>query len=242
MFFVFHRRHLAAAVALVVFLCAFSTLLWQGASVAVFQEDTLQEPARVVVIDAGHGGEDGGAVADDGTVESKINLEIALKLREVFFLAGIDTVMTREEDISIYSEDAETLREKKVSDLHNRVELINGVNDAILISIHQNSLPNAKSVHGAQVFYNDSEEGAFLSGTMQKNLNAVINGDENQKKEKQIDSSVYLMSHIACPGILVECGFLSNAAETQLLKESSYQLKIALTVAASYLQHQFSIK
>ena len=240
MFFVLHKRHLAGAAALLAFLGIFSAVLWRGAAVTVFHEDTLQPPLPVVVIDAGHGGEDGGAVAEDGTVESQLNLAIAQKLREIFFLAGIDTVMTRESDISIHSEDAATLREKKVSDIRNRVELINSVENAILISIHQNSLPNAKSVHGAQVFYNATEEGAQLAGAVQSNLNAVINSGENQKQEKQIDSSIYLMRNITCPGVLVECGFLSNAAETQLLRENTYQNKLALTIAAGYLQHQFS--
>ena len=238
MFLILRKRHLAGAAALLAFLGAFSAVLWRGAAVTVFHESAVQPPLPVVVIDAGHGGEDGGAVAEDGTVESQVNLAIAQKLREILFLSGVDTVMTREEDVSIYSEGAQTLREKKVSDIQNRVELINGVENAVLISIHQNSLPNAKSVHGAQVFYNDSEEGAELAGMIQSNLNAAINSGENQKKEKPIDSSIYLMSHISCPGVLLECGFLSNASETQLLKEEPYQLKLALTAAAGYLQYQ----
>ena len=125
----------------------------------------------VLIIDPGHGGEDGGAVANDGTVESGINLSVALMVEDLARLAGWDTVMTRREDISIHDEGSETIREKKNSDLRNRVALCNSVEGGILISIHQNSLPSVPSVHGAQVFYNGVGDSEFLAQAIQDELN-----------------------------------------------------------------------
>ena len=121
MFLIVTKQHLAAALGLVLFVAALSAILWQGTARPVFrQQGTVTRPA-VVIVDPGHGGEDGGAVAADGTVESSINLAVALKVEELLFLTGQETEMTRREDISVYSQGAETLREKKVSDLRNRV-------------------------------------------------------------------------------------------------------------------------
>ena len=193
-------------------------------------------------MDAGHGGEDGGAVAADGTVESSINLAVALKVEELLFLTGQETEMTRREDISVYSQGAETLREKKVSDLHNRVELVNGMGEgAVLLSIHQNSLPQAKSVRGAQVFYNENAGAEPLAAAIQQAMNQAVNAG-GEKSHKAIDGSVYLMAHIDCPGVLVECGFLSNAGEAALLKTEDYQRKLALSITAGYLAGCASVK
>jgi len=188
---------------------------------------------RLLIIDPGHGGEDGGTVAADGTREAAINLSLSLRLREIFFLAGIDTVMTREEDVSIHTE-GDSVRARKASDIKNRVAIINSSTNPVLISIHQNSLPQAKSVHGAQVFFNTKEGSESLAKSVQDHLNRSINMDR-AKDMRQIDSSVYLMRHCKCPAILVECGFLSNESDTYLLKTENHQKKIALTVAAGYL-------
>lgn len=220
---------------LMVFAILFSSILWQGAVRPAFRQQSADSQSNVVIIDPGHGGEDGGAVAADGTIESGINLSIALKVEELLFLMGQETEMTRREDVSIYSPGAETLREKKVSDLHNRVELVNSRGEgAILLSIHQNSLPQAKSVHGAQVFYNDFPAAETLAASIQQALNQSAN-QGGEKAHKSIDSSVYLMAHIQCPGVLVECGFLSNAEEAALLQIEEYQRKLALSVTAGYL-------
>ena len=184
-----------------------------------------------VVIDPGHGGEDGGAVAGDGTVESTLNLAIAKRLQELLLFTGQSVVMTREEDISIHTAEAKTLQEKKASDIRQRVALVNALPSPIFISIHQNSLPQAKSVHGAQVFYNQLPESSRLAASVQAVLNTAINTDGKAKEEKAIDSSVYLMKHITCPGILVECGFLSNPEEEALLLSPAYQTKVAAVLA-----------
>ena len=236
MFFIVTRRHVAMLAGFALFAVLFSSVLWHGMAAPAFQQQSsvILRP-DVVIIDPGHGGEDGGAVAADGTVESGINLSIALKVEELMFLMGQETEMTRREDVSIYSPGAETLRQKKVSDLQNRVELVNSRGEgAILLSIHQNSLPQAKSVRGAQVFYNNFAKAETLAASIQEALNQSANSG-GAKSQKSIDSSVYLMAHIRCPGILVECGFLSNSEETALLQTEEYQRKLALSVTAGYL-------
>ena len=188
----------------------------------------------VIVIDAGHGGEDGGAIAADGTAESGINLAIARDLDALLRFLGCETRMTRTEDAAIYSDGARTLREKKASDLKNRVALVNETPSAVLLSIHQNSLPSSRRVHGAQAFYARTEGSEALAESVQSALNAAVN-QGNEKSQKAIDKSVYLMKNINCPAVLVECGFLSNTEETERLRQADYQRRLAVTVAAGFL-------
>ena len=148
--------------------------------------------------------------------------------------AGVNTVMTRTEDAAIYDDSASTLREKKVSDLKNRAELVNATENAVLLSIHQNSLPSSPSTRGAQVFWNRQEGAEELASSIQESLNGAVNAG-HEKKAAQVPSSVYLMKEITAPGVLVECGFLSNAAETEQLKDPAYQTKLAAAIAAGVL-------
>lgn len=200
----------------------------------VFRPSGVPERS-VIVIDAGHGGEDGGAVGTDGSRESDINLAIARRLEGLLALLGEETRMTRTEDVSIHSEGAATLREKKRSDLKNRVALVNSTQGAILVSIHQNSLPSSKRTHGAQVFYRKEEGSAALANAVQRALNETVNL-ENEKAEKAIDPSIYLMKSVTAPAILIECGFLSNEGETALLKSADYQQKLAVVITSGLLQ------
>ncbi len=188
---------------------------------------------RLIVIDAGHGGEDGGAVAPDGTVESGINLAVSKRLDALLSFLGRQTLMTRREDVSLHSPEAETLRQKKVSDLKNRVAFINALENAVLISVHQNSLPSDSSVRGAQAFYAKTEGSDALAKAVQAALNTAVN--ERAKNEKAIYPGVYLMENVDHTAILVECGFLSNDAESKLLTQEEHQTKLALTIVGGYL-------
>ena len=192
-------------------------------------------PQTMLVLDAGHGGEDGGAVAADGTVESGINLAIAQDLDALLRFLGCETRMTRTEDAAIYSDGARTLREKKASDLKNRVALVNETPNAVLLSIHQNSLPSSKRTHGAQVFYGKKEGSAEVANAVQLALNQTVNAG-NEKTEKAIDASIFLMKNVTAPAILIECGFLSNENETALLKSGEYQQRLAVVIASGLLQ------
>ena len=188
----------------------------------------------VLVIDAGHGGEDGGAVSASVVPESHINLAIAQKMQLLLAFVGRETIMTREGEEAIYSPDAQTLREKKVSDLSNRVKLVNDTAGSILLSIHQNSLPGSK-VRGAQVFYNTVEPAQQMAVSVQQALNSAVNQGHG-KNAKQMDDSIYLMKNIRRPGILVECGFLSNPAEAELLQTDDHQRRLSAAIVSGYLQ------
>ncbi len=230
MIFLIRKRRVLSGLLAAVVLLIFSAAVRFYKTEAVFRAE--EKITASVVIDPGHGGEDGGAVAQDGTSESGINLDLALQLRELYRFCGTEPLMTRETDISIHSDGAETIREKKVSDLKNRVDLINSQPRAVLISIHQNSLPEAPSVHGAQAFYNAVDGAAQYAASVQEMLNHVIN--ERDKTEKQIPSSIYLMQHAEVPAILVECGFLSNAEETAALQTPQHQMRLALAILCGY--------
>ena len=222
-------RSLTAAVLLLGFAFSFHVLSDRAAIAPI-------NSVKTVVIDPGHGGEDGGAVAADGTKESDINLAISLQLKELFLLCGIEPILTREEDISVYSEGASTLREKKVSDIHNRVEQINALSDAVVLSIHQNSLPTSTKTHGAVVFYNPIDGAEDYAAAIQSSLNFSYN--TNEKQERPIAKSIYLMQHIDKPAVLVECGFLSNPAENEALKIPETQFHIALAILCGYFSEK----
>ena len=190
-------------------------------------------PGQTLILDPGHGGEDGGAVSVSGVPESGINLSIALDLDQLMGFFGVRTVLTRRSDVSIHDSAAKSLREKKVSDLHNRVALINGTPGATLISIHQNSAPDGR-YRGAHVFYGDEVLSRPLAQAIQNNIRTVLD-PENDREVQRAAESIYLMNHISCRAVLVECGFLSNPREERLLRDPSYQKKLAMVLAASYL-------
>lgn len=194
----------------------------------------LEDGPVTVVIDAGHGGEDGGATAADGTLESMLNLEIALRVRDLLTFCGVDTRMIRETDAALYSEGCNTLSEKKVSDLKNRVELVNGTPNALLLSIHQNTFPEQK-YRGAQVFYAKNEDSRVLAQSLQTALREGV--DPKNHREANPSQSVYLMEHIHCTGVLVECGFLSNPQEAKALREDSYQKKLTAAICQALVVH-----
>ena len=189
---------------------------------------------RTLVLDAGHGGEDGGAVSPSGAVESGLNLAIVLRLDQLLGLYGEAPVLLRSGDVSLHDESAGTLREKKVSDLHNRADLVNAIPGAVLLSIHQNSLPSSPATRGAQTFWNGQAEAKELAESVQAALNAAVNG-EHEKQAAQVPSSVYLMKSVEAPAVLVECGFLSNPEETALLKEPAHQTRLAAAITAGLI-------
>ena len=228
------RLILGSALFLCFFVC-FAAVLWAGHGMDIPVFAAREEVPVTVVIDPGHGGEDGGAVSPDGVEESQINLAISQQVNDLLRFAGQRTVMTRTEDVSICDEGLSTVRQRKASDIRNRVSIVNSTENAVLLSIHQNSLPSSAVTHGAQVFWNRQEGAEELAGVVQETLNAVINVG-NEKQSKRIPDTIYLMKNVTAPAILVECGFLSNAGETAKLQEPSYQLKLAAAIAAGYLR------
>lgn len=195
-------------------------------------------PARfaecTLVIDAGHGGEDGGAVSISGVPESVLNLAVAKRLDAILGFCGVPSVMLRSEDVMLSDPGGKTMRERKVSDLHNRAKAVEGVENAVLISVHQNSFTDSR-YSGAQVFYAPTADSQGFAGRTQELLRVTLSPG-NDRKAKPIPQTVYLMNHIGCKAILVECGFLTNPSEDRLLQTPDYQLKLAATLAGAYLQ------
>ena len=183
----------------------------------------------ILIIDAGHGGEDGGAISVSGKRESELNLEIAQRTADLASLLGIRTKMVRTSDISIHDASCLTIAEKKRSDLRNRVKLVNETPNGVLLSIHQNHFAEEK-YFGTQIFSAANETSTSLAKTMQEDFK-VLN-PKNHRKSKTAQN-VYLFEHVSCTAVLVECGFLSNFAEEQLLREMDYQKKLAMTMLRS---------
>lgn len=198
----------------------------------VMDSVSIQRTAPLV-LDAGHGGEDGGAVSLTGVPESQINLAIVLKLRDILGLYGVDPVVLREDDVSLHDEGASTLREKKRSDLQNRVSAVEEVEGGTLISIHQNTYTSSR-YRGSHVFYAPTQGSQPLAGHIQACIKASLQ-PENDRAVKEIPSSVYLMSHITCPAVLIECGFLTNPEEEALLRDKDYQRQLSAVIAAGWL-------
>lgn len=184
---------------------------------------------RVWVVDPGHGGEDGGAVSVTGVPESQINLAISKRLDALLGFYGQNCYLMREEDISLHDPEAQTLREKKVSDLHNRAETVQALDGAVLVSIHQNMFPQSR-YHGSQVFYAPTQGSQALAEDFQTALQMNLQPD-NTRQAKPIGDNVYLMNHVDCPAVLVECGFLSNPEEEAMLRQENYQIKLAAVAA-----------
>lgn len=197
-------------------------------AVDTVSSDNLQN--KTIIIDAGHGGIDGGTSASDGTVEKDLNLQISLKINEILKSMGIKTAMTRTDDASLNNQNASTIRQKKVSDIKNRLAIINETDDAVFVSIHQNHFSQEK-YSGAQVFYSkNNPQSQVLAEKIRFQLISVLQ-PENTREIKPSGSEIYLLHHAKVPAVMVECGFLSNYNETQLLKDEEYQRKLAFTVA-----------
>lgn len=199
----------------------------QGVTVAVQNRSFI--PQRTIVIDAGHGGIDGGATSCTGVLERDINLEIALKLDDVMHLLGYHTVLTRSTQDSIATE-GNTIAAQKVSDMKNRLHMVNQINDPIFISIHQNYFGDGR-YHGAQVFYGNKEESKTLAAVLQRTLIQTIN--QESRRSIKSGSGIYLLEKLNCPAALIECGFLSNQEEEQLLRDKTYQNKLCVVIATA---------
>lgn len=195
----------------------------------VMAENSLPEERHCIIIDAGHGGVDGGATSCSGVLESSINLEISNRLNDLIHLLGYETKMIRTSDISIHTH-GDTIAAKKVSDLKERVRLVNETDNGVLISIHQNYFQEGRYA-GAQVFYGQTEGSKLLAKSIQDNFKKTLNVGSNRIEKKA--SGIYLMEHIACTGVLIECGFLSNPEEEAKLRDPDYQKLLCCVIGAS---------
>ncbi len=231
MFYVIRLRNAGNAAAWICFLLA-GFILFRALSVfRVMQTAELFAGEPVLVIDAGHGGFDGGAVAVNGVRESDINLAISLKLDALAGFLGHRTVLTRADD----SRRTDLLSYSEHEDLVHRAELVNKLPNPVLFSIHQNYYPTTQP-YGAQVLYAHDERSTLLGKIAQSNLVSSLQ-PENRRLAEPAPKSLFLTSHVNCPAILVECGFLSNYNEMEKLMSDTYQTALAAVLMASYLQY-----
>lgn len=203
-------------------------------AIQVWSEQTPNSPRSTVIIDAGHGGMDGGAVSCTGVLESHINLQIALRLEPLMQLLGYQTVMIRTSDRSIHTSGS-TIAQKKLSDLKERVNTVNGIPEGILVSIHQNYFSDSR-YFGGQIFYANTNGSKDLANLLQDLWKAHLN--PGSKRLVKPARGVYLMDRIHTTGILIECGFLSNPTEEERLRSEKYQKDICCVIAAGITQYQ----
>lgn len=200
-------------------------------SLADVNSSDISEP--IIVIDAGHGGEDGGAVANN-IVEKDINLSISKKLKDIFKASGFIVITTRDKDKMINT-NGSSLRERKVSDMKNRLALFNKSENNIVLSIHQNKFTQEK-YSGTQVFYSkNNPQSEIMAEYIRKNIAKLIQ-PENERAAKPADGSIYLLYNSKVPAVIVECGFISNYTEANKLKDNNYQKKLAFAIYSGVLE------
>ncbi len=193
---------------------------------------------HTVILDAGHGGEDGGAIGHiDGreVYEKDINLAITLMLRDMLEADGINVVLTREEDVLLYDRNTDYQGRKKVLDLAARLHIGQSTPGALFVSIHMNAFTQTQ-YNGLQVYYSPNHP---LSATLAQNVQTTVQTQlqkDNTRKIKRADSSIFLLDRLACPAVLVECGFLSNAQDCANLEQTDYQQKIAFLLFCAIRQ------
>ena len=202
---------------------------WGSIGISVVASQIPIERHHTIVIDAGHGGEDGGATSCTGKLESSFNLEISLRLQDLFHLLGYNTKMIRTSDQSIYK-NAATIAQKKISDLKERVRITNEQESGYLVSIHQNTYSD-RQYKGAQVFYAETDGSRQLAEKLQQELVRTLNPGSNRKVKRA--DGIYLMQHITCPGVLIECGLISNLEEEALLRQAEYQQKLCCVIVCT---------
>ena len=189
-----------------------------------------EHPRPTLVIDPGHGGIDGGAIAYNGVKESDLNLSISLKLQDLAAFYGLSSVMTREDD----NPRTDALRYSEREDLEHRASIANNLTSCVMISVHQNMFPTSQP-SGVQILYGPDAESRRLGELTHRNLVEGLQ-PENRRVAAPAPKELYLTSHVNCPVILVECGFLSNLSDLQRLSDSRYQSGIAAALLGSYLQ------
>lgn len=190
---------------------------------------------NIIILDAGHGGEDGGAVGVGNILEKDINLAITLKTEKIFELFGYDVILTRKSDTMTCDNGLKNQRERKVSDIKNRLALIEETPCLCAISIHQNIFGG--DAHGAQVFYSgNTTESKAIAETIQDGIVSMLQ-NENRRVIKQSTEDIYILYHTTKPTVLVECGFISNSSEVELLKDNIYQNKMAFAISISTIKY-----
>lgn len=231
------RRYVAFFLLFSMLFCALLSLLmlmgkWVNEKYEKTDANAEPIPSPVVIIDAGHGGEDGGAVGKNGVYEKDINLSVALMLRDMLTANGIKAVLTRSEDILLYDKNSDYHGQKKVQDLATRRKIAESYENALFVSIHMNAFPDER-YSGLQVYFSKNDETSKALAESIQTLTREKLMPDNDRKCKAADSNIYLLDRLSCPAVLVECGFLSNPDECARLSDSAYQKQLALCLFAA---------
>lgn len=191
-----------------------------------------------VVIDAGHGGEDGGAVADNGVLEKDINLAIANDTADLLSFFGYNVVKTRTTDTSLCTT-GDTVRSRKTADMKKRLEIFNSSDNNVVISIHQNKFTQSK-YNGSQIFYSANHQNSVsLAENIKKSIVNLLQPD-NTRECKKADKGIYLLKNTTNPAVIVECGFISNYEECRKLLDNNYQKQMAFSITTGFLNYTVS--
>lgn len=217
-------------------LLAAGLLTWTGGS-RVVQTLARSRAVRTLVIDAGHGGFDGGAVGANGTTEQDINLSIAQRVQLLAEFFGVSTVMTRLGGQALDYDPSRPVRENKVADIKAREQTALDADDPIFVSIHLNKFSDPQ-YHGAQVFYSANHAGSRALAELLQDTLITGCDPSNNRQARPAEQGVYLMKVLSCPAVIVECGFLSNPAEEVLLGDETYHKKLAASIVTGYLRYE----
>ena len=197
--------------------------------------DALSEKTITVILDPGHGGEDGGAVGAGDVYEKDLNLAIAKEVESYLKMNGISVICTRNEDILLYDRNVDYKGRKKMLDLAARLKISRETENSVFVSIHMNAFPQTQ-YSGLQVYYSPNDDtSADLAALIQNDTKSLLQ-PTNTRKIKPASSNIYLLDRITTPAVLVECGFLSNAEECALLSDAEYRQKLSLILANAIAQ------
>jgi len=236
MFSAWKRKSLYALLSLLIAVALYAIIIKLSAqcerSVSVME---MEDDRPILIIDPGHGGDDGGAVSADGLVESGVNLDIAQRLNGLCGFLGIRSAMSREEESLDYPAEMDTIAKRKRWDTRQRTDFINSFGNAVLLSIHQNNFPDSRR-RGPQAFYGAVPGGRELALLIHDNMTSNLYPD-SRRVASPVPKEVYIMSNVRCPAVLVECAFLSNPEDCALLRQDRYRTKIAAILLTSYLQY-----
>lgn len=189
----------------------------------------------IIVIDAGHGGEDGGAVNDDGVAEKNINLAISKDTSDIIKLLGFNVVNTRSDDTALTTY-GNTIHARKVSDMKNRLNIFNNGKNNVIISIHQNKFPQSV-YHGTQIFYSPNTESSKSLAESIKYMVTTLLQNDNKRECKKAGKDIYLLKNCVNPSVIVECGFISNKSECSHLTSDIYQKQMSYSIAMGLLNY-----
>ncbi len=220
---------------IIIFAVAFVLIMSAVPGISLETSSNVKKPLPTLIIDAGHGGEDGGAVNENGVLEKDINLIISNDTADLLMLCGFEVTKTRNNDTSL-STDEDTVRARKVADMKKRLEIFNSSSQNVIISIHQNKFEQEK-YNGTQIFYSPNNE---KSKTLAENIKFSVKSqlqNDNERECKQADSNIYLLKNATQPAVIVECGFISNKAECEKLLSDTYQKQMSYAIATGFLDY-----